>query len=392
MDLERSDRLKQLPPYLFADLRRKMKAAKAKGVNVIRIDIGDPDQPAPDPVVAELCRAVADPDDADRHRYGCDRPVEAFPASARDFYKRRFGVTLAEDQLLTTMGSKDAIVKFCLALMNPGDLAIAPEPGYPTYHIGHVFAGGETFRVPLLPANDFLVDFDAIPADVAKRARLLWLNYPNNPTSATADLKFFARAIEFGRANDILIIHDAAYTLNTFEGYEAPSILQVDGADDVAVEFFSLSKAFSMTGWRAGFVAGNASAIAALNAVKENIDNGILRGIQSASATALDQAETLLPAVNAIYQRRRDLVVDRLNGHGFNVTKPKATIYIWTPVPAKFAGDSGAFATELLDTTGVMVTPGRGYGEPGEGFFRISLSYPDDVLTDAMDRIAELSL
>ena len=392
MELPRSDRLNKLPPYLFADLRRKIKAARDKGVKVVRIDIGDPDRPAPDPIVAELCRAVADAADGDRHRYGCDRPVEAFPVAARDFYSRRYGVDLAEDQVVTTMGSKDAIVKFCLALMNPGDVAIAPAPGYPTYNIGHVFAGGETFQVPLLKANDFLVDFDAIPADVRRKAKLLWLNYPNNPTAATADLSFFERAVEFARQHNILIAHDAAYTLNTFDGYEAPSILQVDGAAEVAVEFFSLSKAFNMTGWRVGFVAGNASAVAALNAVKENIDNGSLRAIQFAAAAALNRAEELLPKINAVYQRRRDLVVDALRASGFEVDKPKATIYIWAPVPPRFDGDSGAFAAELLDKTGVMVTPGRGYGQWGEGYFRISLSYPDEVLTDALDRIAGLSL
>ncbi|HDZ44733.1 MAG TPA: aminotransferase class I/II-fold pyridoxal phosphate-dependent enzyme, partial [Phycisphaerae bacterium] len=241
-------------------------------------------------------------------------------------------------------------------------------------------------------ANDYLVDFDAIPADVRRKAKILWLNYPNNPTAATADLSFFERAVEFARQNDILIAHDAAYTLNTFDGYEAPSILQVDGAAEVAVEFFSLSKAFNMTGWRMGFVAGNASAVAALNTVKENIDNGSLRAIQFAATAALNQAEELLPAINAVYQRRRDLVVDALRANGFEIDKPKATIYIWAPVPPRFDGDSGAFATELLDKTGVMVTPGRGYGQWGEGYFRISLSYPDDVLTDALDRIAGLSL
>ena len=392
MELPRSDRLNKLPPYLFADLRRKMKAARDKGVKVVRIDIGDPDRPAPDPIVAELCRAVADAADGDRHRYGCDRPVEAFPVAARDFYSRRYGVDLAEDQVVTTMGSKDAIVKFCLALMNPGDVAIAPAPGYPTYNIGHVFAGGETFQVPLLKANDFLVDFDAIPADVRRKAKILWLNYPNNPTAATADLSFFERAVEFARQHNILIAHDAAYTLNTFDGYEAPSILQVDGAAEVAVEFFSLSKAFNMTGWRVGFMAGNASAAAALNAVKENIDNGSLRAVQFAATAALNRAEELLPKINAVYQRRRDLVVDALRASGFEVDKPKATIYIWAPVPPRFDGDSGAFAAELLDKTGVMVTPGRGYGQWGEGYFRISLSYPDEVLTDALDRIAGLSL
>jgi len=392
MELQRSQRLTSLPPYLFADLRRKMADARKRGVRVIRIDIGDPDQPTPDAIVDELCRAVTDVNDPDRHRYGCDRPVEAFPLAVRNFYKRRYGVTVGENQLVTTMGSKDAIVKFCLGVMNPGDIGIAPVPGYPTYNIGHVFSGGQTFRVPLLAGKGFLLDFDSIPTDIRRRAKILWLNYPNNPTTAVAPMEFFERAIEFGRANNILIAHDSAYGENTFDGYKAPSILQIDGADEVAVEFFSLSKAFNMTGWRAGFVVGNASAVAALNAVKENIDNGTLRGIQMAATKALNSAEQLLPPINAVYQRRRDLVVDTLNSYGFNVTKPKATIYIWAPVPEKYKGDSGAFVTELLDKTGVMVTPGRGYGEAGEGFFRISLSYPDEVLTEALSRIAKMKV
>jgi len=387
MEIEFSDRLKKLPPYLFADLRRKMAAARAKGVKVIRIDIGDPDIPAPDPVVQELIRAVDDPGDPDRHRYGCDRPAEALPQAIRDFYHRRFGVTLGDGQLVTTMGSKDAIAKFALGFMNPGDLGIAPVPGYPTYNIGHVFAGASTYQVPLRKENGFLVDFDEIPSDVRRAAKILWLNYPNNPTTAVAPMDFFERAVEFGRQNDILIAHDSAYGENTYDGYKAPSILQVPGADEVAVEFFSLSKAFSMTGWRVGCLAGNASAVKALATVKENVDNGTLRPVQLAAAKALNLADELVPQVNAVYQRRRDLVVDTLNANGWQLEKPKATIYIWAPVPEKYAGNSGRFVADLLDATGVMVTPGRGYGEAGEGFFRISLTYPDDVLKEALQRI-----
>ena len=392
MDLERAERLRKLPPYLFADLRRKMAEARAKGINVIRIDIGDPDIPTPEPIVAELCRAVADETDGDRHRYGCDRPVAELPAAARDFYHRRYGVEIGDDQLVCTMGSKDAIVKLCLGIMNPGDIGIAPVPGYPTYNIGHVFACGETHQVPLRPENGFLLDFDEIPADVRKQAKILWLNYPNNPTTAVATPEFFQRAVAFGRENDILIAHDTAYSENVYDGYTAPSILQVDGAHDTAVELFSLSKAFNMTGWRVGFVAGNASAVGALNTVKENIDNGTLRAVQSAAAVALNQAEELLGEINAVYQRRRDLVIDALNAHGWDLAKPKATIYVWAPVPPKYAGDSGAFVTDLLEQTGVMVTPGRGYGQWGEGFFRISLSYGDDVLKEAMDRVVSMKI
>ncbi|HUU59567.1 MAG TPA: aminotransferase class I/II-fold pyridoxal phosphate-dependent enzyme [Phycisphaerae bacterium] len=392
MEVTPAERLNKLPPYLFADLRRKMAAARERGIRVLRIDIGDPDSPTPDPVVAELVRAVQDRSDPNRHRYGCDVPVEAFPRAVRDFYRRRWGVELRGDQVATTMGSKDAIVKLALSILNPGDLAIAPVPGYPTYNIGHVFAGAVTYHVPLRKENAFLVDFDAVPTEARRQAKLLWISYPNNPTTAIAPMEFFERAVEFGRQNDILIAHDSAYSENTYDGYRAPSILQVDGAEEVAVEFFSLSKAFSMTGWRAGAVVGNPSAVGGLKTVKENIDNGSLRAIQFAAAKALDLAEQLIPPINAVYQRRRDLVVDALNAHGWSLERPQATIYVWAPVPEKYDGSSGAFVTDLLEKTGVMVTPGRGYGQWGEGFFRISLTYPDEVLAEAMDRIVEMKL
>ncbi len=392
MEIQISERLKKLPPYLFADLRRKIAAAKEKGVKVITLGIGDPDSPTPDPVVDELCRAVRDTSDPNRHRYGCDVPVAEFPQAIRDFYQRRYGVTLTDDQVVVTLGSKDAIAQFPMAFMNPGDLGIAPCPGYPTYNIGHVFAGAYTYQVPLLRENKFLLDFDAIPHDVRRLAKILWINYPNNPTTATADLGFFTRAVEFGRKHNILIAHDSAYSENTYDGYKSPSILQVPGAEDVAVEFFSLSKAFSMTGWRAGCMVGNVSAVKALRTVKENIDNGSLRAIQFAAAKALNQAETLIPPINAIYQRRRDMVVDTLNKNGWQIEKPKATIYIWAQVPEKYQGQSAVFAAELLEKTGVVVTPGLGYGQWGEGYFRISLTYPDPVLREALDRIMTIKL
>ncbi|MFW6188816.1 MAG: LL-diaminopimelate aminotransferase [Planctomycetota bacterium] len=392
MKIQPPERLKKLPPYLFADLRRKIRAKEQQGVEVISLGIGDPDMPTPNPVVEELCRAVQDPDDPNRHRYGCDVPVEAYPRAVRDFYERRFGVELAEEQVVTTMGAKDAIAKFAMAALNPGDTAIVPRPGYPTYNIGHTFASAVSYEAPLLPENHFLADFDAIPLEVRRLAKIMWLNYPNNPTTATAPMEFFRRAVEFGRRNDVLICHDAAYTENTYDGYEAPSILQVDGADEVAVEFFSLSKAFCMTGWRAGAVVGNRSAVASLRRVKENIDNGVLRAVQFAAAKALDNAEELIPPINQVYRRRRDMVVETLNESGWSLQKPKATIYVWAPVPPKYRGSSAAFAEELLEESGVVVTPGLGYGQWGEGHFRISLTYPDQVLEEALDRIAEAGL
>jgi len=387
MDFKRSDRLAQLPPYLFADLRRKISDARAAGVDVITLGIGDPDYPTPDPIVEELCRAVADRSDANRHRYGCDAPAPEFPSAVRNFYKRRWGVRLGDDQVVCTMGSKDAIAKMGMAIMDPGDVGIIPEPGYPTYNISHVFAGAASYRVPLRPEKDWLLDFEEVPAEVADKARILWLNYPNNPTCATASLEFFEKAVAFGRAHDILIAHDSAYSENTYDGYKAPSILEVPGADEVAVEFFSLSKAFNMTGWRVGCVVGNASAVKALSLVKDNIDNGTLRAVQLAAAKALDRAEEIIPPICEVYKRRRDLVVDTLNANGWSIEKPKSTIYIWAPVPEGYGGKSGDYASDLLDKAGVVVTPGRGYGETGEGFFRISLTYPDDVLKEALDRM-----
>jgi LL-diaminopimelate aminotransferase len=390
MDIQLSERLKKLPPYLFADLRRKIARKRSEGVDVISLGIGDPDNPTPDAVVDELCRAVRDPADANRHRYGCDQPVGQYAQSVRDFYKRRWGVTLGEEQVVTTNGSKDAIAQFPMAFLNPGDLAIAPVPGYPTYNIGHVFAGAVTYQAPLLRENKFLVDFEAIPKEIRRQAKLLWINYPNNPTTATADLEFFARAVEFGRKNNVLIAHDSAYSENTYDGYKAPSIMQVPGADEVAVEFFSLSKAFNMTGWRAGAMVGNASAVKALHTVRDNTDNGSLRAIQFAAAKALDLAETIIPPINAIYQRRRDMVVGALNAAGWRIEKPKATIYVWAPVPEKYNGSSAAFAADLLEKTGVVVTPGLGYGQWGEGYFRISLTYPDAVIKEAIGRMTRM--
>ncbi len=390
MDVTLAQRLKKLPPYLFADLRRKIAQARANGVQVINLGIGDPDRPTPDPVVDELCRAVRDVSDPNRHRYGCDVPVAAFPQAVRDFYARRYGVALSEDMVLPTMGSKDAIAKLGLALLDPGDTALIPVPGYPIYNIGHVFAGAASHPVRLLAQNGFLPDLEAIPDAVARRAKLLWLNYPNNPTTATADLDFFRRAVDFARTHEILICHDSAYAENTYDGYRAPSILQVEGAADVAVEFFSLSKAFNMTGWRVGALAGHPGALRAVGLVKDNIDNGTLRAVQFAAAKALSVAEEVTGQVNAVYQRRRDRVVDALRAAGWPVDPPRATIYVWAPVPDKYAGSSAAFASDLLERAGVVVTPGLGYGEWGEGYYRISLTYPDEVLDEALARIRDI--
>ncbi len=386
-----AERLQKLPPYLFVDLRQKMAAAKERGVDVISLGIGDPDFPTPDLVVDTLCSRIQNTDDPDRHRYGCDNPVAEFPEAVRDFYQHRYGVSLSENQIVTTLGSKDAIVKMALGILNPGDIGIAASPGYPTYNIGHVFASATTYYAPLLRANDFYVDLDAIPDEVKRLAKVLWINYPNNPTTAIADLDFFERTVEFGRQNNILIAHDNAYSENTYDGYRSPSILQVDGAEEVAVEFFSLSKAFNMTGWRLGFVVGNPSVVDAVKKVKDNIDNGSLRALQFSGAKALSIADEIIPKLNVIYQKRRDMVVDALTHSGWLLEKPKATMYVWAPVPERFNGSSRAFATALLEEAGVVVTPGLGYGQWSEGYFRISLTYPNQVIDEAISRIRDFS-
>jgi len=393
MEMEFSERLKSLPRYLFADLRSRIAEARKQGREIINLGIGDPDFPSPNIVVEELKDKIDNDAPAVRHRYGCDVPVDALPIAFRDYYRRQWGVDLAADEVVVTMGSKDSIARFPMAVMNPGETGIAPVPGYPTYNIGHVFSGCLTHYVPLRREKKYLLDFSGIPAEVAKKAKILWINYPNNPTSATAPLSFFEEAVDFGRNNDILICHDNAYSANVYDGYKAPSILQVEGAKDVAVEFFSLSKAFCMTGWRVGCMAGNSSAVRALCAVKENVDNGTLRAIQFAAARALNNSEELVPPINEIFQKRRDIVVERLNSSVWDMEKPKATLYIWVPVPERFnekQSPSWAYVEELFEKKGIVVTPGRGYGPSGEGYFRISLTHSDEILERAVSMMAEM--
>ena len=391
MQVQESDRISKLPPYPFAKLRKRIAEKRAEGANIINLGIGDPDQPTPDTVVQELIRSIQDVQDPNRHRYGCDAPVQDAVRAVQDFYKRRYNVTLTADQICMTSGSKDAIVQLCMGILNPGDLGIVPCPGYPTYNIGHVFASAHTHRVPLRKSNQFLLDVNELPAEVKRLAKIIWLNYPNNPTTALANLDYFKQMVDFAHENNIILCHDSAYSENTYDGYAAPSILQIPGAEEVAVEFFSLSKAFNMTGWRIGMVVGNKQAVSALRKVKENSDNGTLRAIQFAAVKALDSSEIIFQNINAIYKHRRDMVVKTLRENGWEVDSPKASIYVWAPVPEKFKGDSGAFADSLLEQSGVVVTPGRAFGEFGEGFYRISLTYPDDIIQEALSRIKKLA-
>jgi len=385
-----SRRMAQLGPYLFSAIGAKVRELRAKGVQVISLGIGDPDVPTPDPVVLELVRAATDVHDPDRFRYGSDWPLDAFPNAVAEYYRHRFGVELdPKSEIVPLIGSKEGIAHIALCYLDPGDVALVPEPGYPVYKIGALLALAESYPMPLLADRNWTPDFSAIPSEVLKRAKLLWLNYPNNPTAACVTLDFFAEVVAFARQHNLLICHDAAYVDITYDGYVAPSILQVPGAKEVAIEFGSLSKPFAMTGWRIGWAVGNPEAVRLLATVKDNIDSGIFRPIQRAGAKALQlfcQDPSIIRPVVDTYQRRRDFVVQALRRAGIPVEAPKGTLYVWAPIPDGFA-DSQEFATFLLERAHVAVTPGGGYGPAGEGFFRISLTYPDAIISEAMERI-----
>lgn len=385
-----SRRMAQLGPYLFSAIGAKVRELRAKGVQVISLGIGDPDVPTPDPVVLELVRAATDVHDPDRFRYGSDWPLDAFPNAVAEYYRHRFGVELdPKSEIVPLIGSKEGIAHIALCYLDPGDVALVPEPGYPVYKIGALLALAESYPMPLLADRNWTPDFSAIPSEVLKRAKLLWLNYPNNPTAACVTLDFFAEVVAFARQHGLLICHDAAYVDITYDGYVAPSILQVPGAKEVAIEFGSLSKPFAMTGWRIGWAVGNSEAVRLLATVKDNIDSGIFRPIQRAGAKALQlfcQDPSIIRPVVDTYQRRRDFVVQALRRAGITVEAPKGTLYVWAPIPDGFA-NSQEFATFLLERAHVAVTPGGGYGPAGEGFFRISLTYPDAIISEAMERI-----
>jgi LL-diaminopimelate aminotransferase len=385
-----SRRMAQLGPYLFSAIGAKVRELRAKGVQVISLGIGDPDVPTPDPVVLELVRAATDVHDPDRFRYGSDWPLDAFPNAVAEYYRHRFGVELdPKSEIVPLIGSKEGIAHIALCYLDPGDVALVPEPGYPVYKIGALLALAESYPMPLLADRNWTPDFSAIPSEVLKRAKLLWLNYPNNPTAACVTLDFFAEVVAFARQHNLLICHDAAYVDITYDGYVAPSILQVPGAKEVAIEFGSLSKPFAMTGWRIGWAVGNPEAVRLLATVKDNIDSGIFRPIQRAGAKALQlfcQDPSIIRPVVDTYQRRRDFVVQALRRAGIPVEAPKGTLYVWAPIPDGFA-NSQEFATFLLERAHVAVTPGGGYGPAGEGFFRISLTYPDAIISEAMERI-----
>lgn len=380
-----ADRVRNLAPYLFAQIEQKIEKAKEQGVDVISLGIGDPDLPTPEPIVAEAECQLHNPEN---HRYPSSKGMKAYRQAVADYYRRRFGVDLnPETEVVTLIGSKEGIAHISLCYVNPGDVNIVPDPGYPVYEAGTIFAGGEVYRLALKPDKGFLPDLASVPTDVARRAKIMFLNYPNNPTGAVADAEFFREAVEFARTYDVLICHDAAYAEIGFDGYRPPSFLGVPGAKEVGMEFGSVSKTANMTGWRIAWACGNPDAIKTLTTFKTNIDSGQFQAVQYAGIVALREVERYIGRTLEVYTRRRDKVISALREMGWKVEPPKATIYVWAPVPEGFTSIS--FAEHVFEKAHVVITPGNGYGPGGEGFFRLSLTTPDDRLDEALRRLME---
>ncbi len=389
MQLKTATRLTLLPPYLFAELDRLKKEVMAKGVDVISLGIGDPDLPTPQHIVESLKRAANDPIN---HRYPDYEGLESFRRAAANWYQRRFGPKFdPQREVCALIGSKEGIANFSTAVVDPGDIVLIPDPGYPVYYSGCVFNGGEPYFMVLRKENGFVPDFDAIPQEIARRARLMWLGYPNNPTGATVERAFFDKAVRFCLRHNIILAHDNAYSEIAYDGYRAPSVFEADGARECAVEFHSLSKTFSMTGWRVGFVLGNAELVAALGKVKTNYDSGVFQAVQEAAITGLEGGDgDKLAQYCAVYKERRDLLVDALRSIGIKCDPPRATFYIWAEVPKGYS--SVSFTERVLKEAGVVITPGSGFGKGGEGFVRFSLTVPSERLKEAVARIKALRL
>lgn len=376
-------RIQELPPYLFAALDRAKEAVRAEGRDVIDLGVGDPDMPTPDPIIEVLKREGANPAN---HQYPSYEGMLSFREAVAEWYGKRFGVSLdPASEVVSLIGSKEGIAHLPMAFVDPGDVALYTEPGYPVYPVSIAFAGGTPVALPLRAENGFLPDLDAIPEDTARQAKILFLNYPNNPTAATTDEAFFERLVAFARRYEILVCHDAAYTEIAFDGYRPPSFLQLPGAKEVGLEFHSLSKSFNMTGWRVGFCVGNAEAVGALGKVKTNIDSGLFEAIQHAGVEAMLRHPEVPEQLSRVYEARRDLVVEALRASGLDPFVPKATFYLWCPVPG--GTDSRAFASKVLQEAAVVVTPGVGFGASGEGYFRISLTQGEARLEEAVQRI-----
>jgi len=383
----RADRIKNLPPYLFADLDRKRDEVSSRGVDIIDLGVGDPDTPTPEHIIKVLQREAADPKN---HRYPSYIGLPEFRKAVAEWYGKRFGVELdPAGEVISLIGAKEGIAHFPYAFIGPGDVALVPSPAYPVYSIGTKFAGGEPWIMPLKSENGFLPDLDAIPSEVAARAKIMFLNYPNNPTGAVADRVFFGKLVDFAKKNEIIVAHDAPYSEIYYEDPPV-SFLEAPGAREVGIEFHSLSKTYNMTGWRIGFAVGNSEVIAALGKVKTNIDSGLFEAIQRAGIEALSGDQSCTDRMRRMYRERRDVLVGGMQAAGIDVKPPKATFYVFAPTPGGMP--SAEFCGKLLEKTGVLTTPGSGFGDAGEGYFRAALTVDADRLKEAADRIAGLKL
>jgi LL-diaminopimelate aminotransferase len=379
-----AQRLDLVPPYLFAELERKIEGKRRGGIDVISLGIGDPDLPSPEVVVEEMQRQVSRPE---THRYPSNRGLDAFREAVAEFYGARFGVEIdPEREVVPVLGGKEGVAHIALACLEAGDVCLSPEPGYPPYTSGPLFAGADVHYLPLVEENSFLPDLDALPADVLARANLLYLNYPNNPTGAVVDEALFPRAVELARSRDVIVVHDSSYSEIAFDGYRPPSFLATPGATDVGVEVFSLSKGWNMTGWRVGWIAGNADVIERYRHLKTNLDSGMFDALQLAAVKALGDARTFPAQMSEIYRRRRDLMVDALTAIGLPAKAPRATPYIWARVPDGYSSES--FTELILEEAAVVVSPGPSFGPSGEGYVRVSLTVADERLEEAARRIA----
>ena len=383
-----ASRVEKIPPYLFVEISRKIAAKRAEGIEVIDFGIGDPDLATPESVIDALkIAAVYVPN----HRYPETEGMPDFKRAVANWYHRRFGITVdADSEVISLIGAKEGIGHAALCFIEPGDIALVPDPGYPVYSVGTWFAGGECHWMPLLKENGWLPDLDSIPIEVARRAKVMWLNYPNNPTGAIADLGYFEKVVEFAKKFEIAVMHDACYTDVVYDGYRHPSFLETPGALDVGVEFHSLSKTYNMTGWRIGMAVGNADMIRALLIVKSNLDSGVPQAIQKMGIEALNTTDDWIDERNAIYKRRRDKVLKALKSIGLHVDPPKASLYIWARIPGGYT--SASLTEKLLEEGNIVVTPGSGYGQYGEGYIRLSLTIADDLLEKGLEQMAGLSI
>ncbi len=376
-------RIKKLPPYLFARIEKKIEEAKEKGIDIVSFGIGDPDQPTPGYIIDELCKEAYNPAN---HQYPSSVGMLSYRKAVSDYYKKTHNVDLdPKTEIVTLIGSKEGIGHINFCYVDPGDINLVPDPGYPVYGIGTLLAGGESYPMPLLAENGFIPDLTKIPEDIAKKAKLMFINYPNNPTGAVAGREFFTEVVAFAKKYNIIVCSDAAYTEMAYEGYEPTSFLEAPGAKDVGIEFGSLSKPFNMTGWRIGWAAGRSDVIEALGRLKSNLDSGQFQAVQYAAIKGLTGPKDSILELRKLYNKRMNMVVDGLNKMGWSLPKPKATFYIWAPVPKGYT--SASFAEYVLEKAGVIITPGNGYGQYGEGFFRMSITLADERIKEGLSRL-----